>query len=188
MIKVNSINLSGNEKKYINECIKENWISSGGKFHSLFEKKIKTLIKKKYAISVTNGTAALEAAIQSLNLKKGGEIILPSFTIISCANAIIKNGLTPVPVDCNFDDWNMNIDQVKKKINNNTKAVMVVHIYGLASNIKEIVKLKKKYKFKIVEDAAEAMGLKYFDNKFCGYFGDITTFSFYKFRYCFYCN
>jgi len=179
MIRVNSINLLGNEKKYISECIDTNWISGSGKFNYLFEKKIQGLIKKKYAISTTNGTTALETAIQSLNLKKGDEVILPSFTIISCFNAIVKNGLIPVPVDCNFGDWNMDVEKLKKKITKKTKAIIVVHIYGLASDIKEIIKLKKKFSFKIIEDAAEAMGLKYYDNKYCGYYGDITTFSFY---------
>tara|TARA_Y100000389_G_C17365954_1_gene466322 strand:- start:54 stop:1049 length:996 start_codon:yes stop_codon:yes gene_type:complete len=179
MIKVNSINLQGNEKKYINQCIDDNWISGSGKFNLLFEKKIQNLVKKKYAISTTNGTTALETAVQSLNLKKGDEVILPSFTIISCFNAIVKNGLIPVPVDCNFGDWNMDIEKLKKKITNKTKAIIVVHIYGLASDIKEIIKLKKNYDFKIIEDAAESMGLKYYDNKYCGYYGDITTFSFY---------
>ena len=179
MIRVNSINLLGNEKKYISECIDTNWISGSGKFNYLFEKKIQGLIKKKYAISTTNGTTALETAIQSLNLKKGDEVILPSFTIISCFNAIVKNGLIPVPVDCNFGDWNMDIEKLKKKITKKTKAIIVVHIYGLASDIKEIIKLKRKFSFKIIEDAAEAMGLKYYDNKYCGYYGDITTFSFY---------
>ncbi len=178
-IPVNSIFLSGNEKKYLNQCIKQNWISSGGKFSQLFENNVKKLIKKKFSISVTSGTTALETAIQALNLKKGDEVILPSFTIISCFNAIVKNGLVPIPVDCNFEDWNMDISQIEKKITRKTKAVMVVHIYGLASNIKKIIRLKRKYKFKIIEDAAEAMGLKYFDNKYCGYYGDITTFSFY---------
>ena len=144
MIRVNSINLSGNEKKYISECIDTNWISGSGKFNYLFEKKIQGLIKKKYAISTTNGTTALETAIQALNLKKGDEVILPSFTIISCLNAIIKNGLVPIPVDCNFDDWNMDVNQVERKITRKTKAIMVVHIYGLASNIKKIINLKKK--------------------------------------------
>jgi perosamine synthetase len=117
MIKVNSINLQGNEKKYINQCIDDNWISGSGKFNLLFEKKIQNLVKKKYAISTTNGTTALETAVQSLNLKKGDEVILPSFTIISCFNAIVKNGLIPVPVDCNFGDWNMDIEKLKKKNN-----------------------------------------------------------------------
>ena len=179
MIPVNSISLNGKEKKYLNQCINSNWISAGGKFNDLFEDKIRNLIKKKFCISVTSGTTALETAIQSLNLKKGDEVILPSFTIISCFNAIVKNGLTPVPVDCNFDDWNINISEVKKKITKKTKAIIVVHIYGLASDIKKIITLKKKHNFKIIEDAAEVMGLKYFDNKYCGYYGDITTFSFY---------
>ena len=179
MINVNSIKLLGKEKKYVNQCINDNWISSGGKFNFRFEDRFKKLINKKYAISVTNGTAALETAIQSLNLKKGSEVILPSFTIISCANAIVKNGLIPVPVDCNIDDWNINIDAIKKRISNKTKAILVVHIYGLASNIKEIIKLKKKYNFKIIEDCAESIGLKYYQNKHCGYYSDITTYSFF---------
>ena len=177
MIRVNSINLLGNEKKYISECIDTNWISGSGKFNYLFEKKIQGLIKKKYAISTTNGTTALETAIQSLNLKKGDEVILPSFTIISCFNAIVKNGLIPVPVDCNFGDWNMDIEKLKKKITNKTKAIICVHLAGWPCDMDEILKIAKKNKLFVIEDCAQAHGAIY-KNKSVGSIGDVGCWSF----------
>ena len=114
-IPVNTPLLAGNEKKYLYQCIKTGFISSAGKFVEKFEKKFAKFIGKKYAISVTNGTIALQIAYECLELKKNDEIILPSFTIISCIMPIVRCGGKPVLVDVNIDVWNMNIDEVKKK-------------------------------------------------------------------------
>ncbi|MDA9189282.1 DegT/DnrJ/EryC1/StrS family aminotransferase [Candidatus Pelagibacter sp.] len=178
MISVNKTLLKGNEKKYLLKCLSDNWISSSGYFLNKFESGLSKYLNKKFAVSVSNGTAALEVAVNSLNLKKGDEIIMPTFTIISCANAIIKSGLKPVLVDCNYDDWNMDLNNIEEKITNRTRAILVVHIYGMSVNMKKIMQIKKKYNLKIIEDNSEGLGLDY-DGKKCGSFADITTLSFY---------
>jgi len=133
---------------------------------------------RKYGIAVSNGTAALEVAIKSLNLKKNSEVLIPSFSIISTANAVIKNNLKPILVDCDLDTWNMDVEQTLKKITKKTKAIIITHIYGLPVNMNKILNVAKKNKIIIIEDAAEVIGLKY-KNKICGSFGDLSIFSFY---------
>ena len=133
---------------------------------------------RKYAIAVTNGTAAIDAAVESLGIGKGDEVILSSFTIISCVLQIIRNGAKPVLVDVDPITWNMNIDEVEKKITKRTKAIMAIHIYGLPVDMDPILSLCKKYKLKLIEDAAEVIGQTY-KGKNCGSFGDISTVSFY---------
>lgn len=177
-IPVNTPLLNGNEKKYLLDCIKTGYISSTGNFVEKFEKKFAKFVGKKYAVSVSNGTVALQIAYECLNIKKSEEVILPAFTIISCILPIIRSGGTPVLVDCNIDDWNINIESLKKKITKKTKCIIVPHIYGLPARIDEIIKICKERKIKIIEDTAEAIGLK-IKNKMCGSFGDLSTFSFY---------
>lgn len=178
MIPVNTPLLDGNEKKYLLSCIKDNWISSEGPFVKKFEDSFKKLIGKDYASAVSSGTAALDIAIESLNLKEGDEVILPSFTIISCLSHLIRKKLKPIFIDSYPDTWNMNIDELEQIVSSKTKLLIVVHIYGLPTQMDRIIKLKSKYGFKLIEDCAEAHGLK-FNGKPCGSFGDISTFSFY---------
>jgi perosamine synthetase len=162
----------------VSKALRESWISGEGPYVKKFEKEFGKLHKKKYAISVSNGTAALEIAIKSLNLKRGSEIIIPTFSIISTALCVIKNNLKPVLVDAELDSWNMSPEQVIKKINKNTKAIIITHIYGFPVNMDKILKVAKKKKISIVEDAAEMIGQTY-KKKLCGSFGDVSTFSFY---------
>ena len=162
----------------VTKALKESWISGEGPYVKKFEYEFGKLHKRKYAISVSNGTAALEIAIKSLNLKKGSEIIIPTFSIISTALCVIKNNLKPVLVDAELDSWNMSPEQVIKKINKNTKAIIVTHIYGFPVDMDKILKIAKKKKILIVEDAAEMIGQTY-KKKLCGSFGDVSTFSFY---------
>ena len=175
---VNTPVLNGNEKKYLLDCIETGWISSSGPYIEKFEAEIAKFVGVKYAISVCNGTAALEAAVLGLNLPVGAEVIMPDFTIISCAQAITKAGLKPVYVDCKLDTWNMDEDKIEAKITPNTKAIMVVHIYGIPCNMAPIMKLASKYNLKIIEDAAEAHGLTC-DGRECASFGDVSIFSFF---------
>jgi len=177
-IPVNEPLLTGNEKKYLNECIDTGWISSEGPFVNEFENKFAAYCGRKYGVAVCNGTAALEAAMISLDLEKGDEVIMPSFTIISCASAIIRAGGTPVLTDSDPVTWNMNPDEVRKKISSRTKAIMAVHIYGLPAEMDPIQKIAEEYGLKIIEDAAEQIGQTYKGKK-CGSFGNISTFSFY---------
>lgn len=177
-IPVNEPLLNGNEKKYLCECIDTGWISSEGPFVKEFEQKMSASVNRKYGIAVSNGTAALEVACQALGITRGDEVIMPTFTIISCAMAVTKLGAIPVLVDSDIDNWNMKVDEIEKKITLNTKAIMIVHIYGLPVMVDRVLKLAKKYNLKVIEDAAEMHGQTY-NGKPCGSFGDISTFSFY---------
>ena len=178
IISVNEIKFFGNENFFLSRCIKQKWISSNGPIIYDFEKKFSQIVNRKYASSVFNGTVALETAIQALRLKPKDEIILPAFTIISCCNAILKNNLTPILVDCDVNTWNMDCSQIEKKITKKTKAIMLVHIYGLTVDVAKVLSIAKKYNLKVIEDAAEVIGQTY-KSKPCGSFGDISTFSFY---------
>ncbi len=179
MIPVNRPVIRNYRNKSIEYALKTKWISGDGPIVERFEKRFAKKIGTNFSISVTNGTSALEIAIASLNLKTGDYVMLPNLTIVSCLNAILKNNLRPIFVDVNLYDYNICIDDLKKKLSKKIKAIIMVHTYGLASNIKEIIKLKKKYGFKIIEDCAEGIGLKY-KNFFLGNFGDLSTFSFYS--------
>lgn len=177
-IPVNEPLLNGNEKKYLCECIDTGWISSEGPFVKEFEQKMSATVGRKHGIAVSNGTAALEVAVQALNIGEGDEVIMPTFTIISCAMAVTKVGAIPVFVDSNLDDWNMNVDEIESKITEKTKAIMIVHIYGLPVEVDKVLELAGKYNLKVIEDAAEMHGQTY-NGRPCGSFGDISTFSFY---------
>ncbi|MDQ3020506.1 MAG: DegT/DnrJ/EryC1/StrS family aminotransferase [Bacteroidota bacterium] len=177
-IPVNEPLLNGNEKKYLNQCIDSGWISSEGPFVKEFEEKFSQRAGRKFGIAVCNGTAALEAAVIALDLQKADEVIMPAFTIISCALAIIRAGAVPVLIDAEPDTWNMNVQHIRKKITSRTKAIMVVHIYGLPVDMNPVLEIAEEFNLKIIEDAAEQIGQTY-NGKPCGSFGDISTFSFY---------
>jgi perosamine synthetase len=166
------------EIKNVQTCLKEGWISSKGKFVSKFENQFKKKFKYRYATVTTNGTTALHLALLSLNLKFGDEVIVPNITFVASVNAISYVGAKPVLVDINKNTWLMDINEITKKITKKTKAIILVHLYGFAYSYEDIIKLKKKYKLKIIEDCAEAIGSKY-RNNFVGTLGDVSTFSFY---------
>ena len=177
-IPVNTPKIYNSEKTYVQKCLTSGWLSSEGKFVKEFEKKFSTYNKRKFGISVSNGTAALEIELKSLNLKKNSEVIIPTFSIISTALCVIKLGLKPILIDCDIYSWNMKKDEVIRKITKKTKAIVITHIYGYPVDMKEILSVAKKRKIYVIEDAAELMGSKY-KSKICGSFGDISTFSFY---------
>lgn len=177
-IPVNEPLLNGNEKKYLCECIDTGWISSEGPFVKEFERKMSETVDRRYGIAVSNGTAALEVAVQALNIGEGDEVIMPAFTIISCAMAVTKVGAVPVLVDSDVDTWNMNVDEIESKITSKTKAIMIVHLYGLPVEVDKVLILAEKYNLKVIEDAAQMHGQTY-NRKPCGSFGDVSTFSFY---------
>jgi len=177
-IPVNEPVLDGNEKKYLAECIDSGWISSEGPFVKKFEDLFAKRVNRKYGIAVCNGSVALDVAVVSLGIGKGDEVILPTFTIISCAAAIVRAGAIPVLVDSDPVTWNMDVKLIEEKITTRTKAIMVVHIYGLPSDMDPILELAAKYRLMIIEDAAEMHGQLY-KGRPCGSFGNISTFSFY---------
>ena len=170
--------VSHNDIGNVNKALKDGWISSDGPNVKKFEEKFSKYVERKYSIAVSNGTAALEIAIKALGIKKDDEVIIPNFTIISNALAVIKQQAKPVLIDCSSDDWNIKIEDIEKKINKKTKAIIITHIYSFANDMDKILKICKKKKILIIEDAAEVLGLKYKGKK-CGSFGDISTFSFY---------
>jgi len=177
-IPVNEPLLDGTEKKYLLECIDTGWISSEGPFVRQFEELFAGRVGRQYGIAVANGSGALDIAVQALRLGPGDEVILPAFTIISCAVSIVRAGATPVLVDADPVTWNMKIEQVAERITPRTKAIMVVHIYGLPVDMDPIIELARIHDLKIIEDAAEMHGQSY-NGQPCGSFGDISTFSFY---------
>lgn len=178
MIPVNEPLLDGNEKKYLIECVETGWISSEGSFVKRFEEEFSTRMRRKFGIAVCNGTAALDVAVAALGIGHGDEVIMPAFTIISCAAAVIKAGATPVLVDSDPFTWNMDVGQVEEKITSHTKAIMAVHIYGLPVDMDPLLDLARANNLFVIEDSAEAIGLEY-KGRPCGSFGDISIFSFY---------
>ena len=162
----------------VNKVLKNGWISSDGPEVRKFESEFSKFIGRKYSVTVSSGTAALEIAIKALGIKKNDEVLIPNFTLISNALAVVKQQAKPVLVDCNLENWNIDINQLENKINKKTKAIIVTHIYSFANDMDKILKICRKNSIFVIEDAAEVIGLKY-KNKKCGSFGDISTFSFY---------
>jgi perosamine synthetase len=177
-IPVNEPLLNGNEKKYLIECIETGWISSEGPFIEKFEKAFARRVDRKHAIAVCNGTAAIDAAIEALDIGPGDEVILPSFTIISCVAQLVRKGAVPVVVDSDPETWNMDVKQIEARISTRTKAIMAVHIYGLPVDMDPLLAIARKHGLRVIEDAAEMHGQTYKAQP-CGSFGDISTFSFY---------
>lgn len=177
-IPVNEPLLNGNEEKYLLECVRTGWISSEGPFVQRFEEAFSARVGRKYGVAVCNGSAALDAAVVALGIGPGDEVIMPTFTIISCAAAIVRAGATPVLVDSEPDTWNMDVTQVEARITKKTKAIMVVHIFGLPVDMDPVLELASKYGLKVIEDAAEMHGQTY-RGRPCGSFGDLSIFSFY---------
>ncbi len=177
-IPVNTPLLDGNEKKYLLECIETGWISSEGPFIKEFEQKFAARMGRKHGIAVCNGTAAIDAAVEALGIAPGDEVIMPTFTIISCIAQIVRNGGKPVLVDSDPITFNMDVKQIEAKISPRTKAIMIVHIFGLPVDVDPLLDIAKRHGLKVLEDAAEMHGQTY-KGKPCGSFGDISTFSFY---------
>lgn len=177
-IPVNEPLLDGNEEKYVLECVRTGWISSEGPFVARFEEQFSARVGRRYGVAVCNGSVALDAALVALNLSPGDEVIMPTFTIMSCATAILRAGAVPVVVDCDPETWNMDVTQVERRVTPRTRAIMVVHIYGLPVDMAPIMELAEKHGLKVIEDAAEMHGQQY-NARSCGSFGDLSVFSFY---------
>ena len=178
MIPVNQPLLNGRERDLLLECIETGWISSDGPFVQDFERRFASYIGVGQGIAVCNGTAALETALFAAGIEEGDEVIMPSFTIISCALAAIRLGAIPVVIDAEPDTWNMDVTQIESRITARTKAIMPVHIYGHPVDMDTVLKIAQKYNLIVIEDAAEVHGAKYRGRR-CGSLGDIACFSFY---------
>lgn len=184
MIPVSEPLFIGNEAKYLAECIETGWISSEGPFVRRLEEAMATVGGQRYGIAVSNGSAALDVAVAALGIGPGDEVILPTFTIIACAAAIIRSGATPVVVDSEPLTWNMDPAQIEARVTPRTKAIMVVHIYGLPVDMDPVMDIARRHGLKVIEDSAEQIGQVYRSRKsgtsgMIGSFGDIATFSFY---------
>ncbi|MGN0929694.1 MAG: DegT/DnrJ/EryC1/StrS family aminotransferase [Alphaproteobacteria bacterium] len=170
--------LTGNEKKYVNECLDTTWISSKGRFVSEFEDKFSKYIGVNYGTAVCNGTVAIHLALVALGVGEGDEVIVPTFTYIASVNPIVQVGATPVFVDSDEDDWQMSPEDIEKKITPKTKAIIAVHLYGHPCKMDKIMAIAKKHNLLVVEDCAEAIGSE-FEGQKVGSFGDVACFSFF---------
>jgi perosamine synthetase len=178
MIPVNEPLLDGNELKYLTECITTGWVSSEGPFVERLEREFATVSGRKQGVAVCNGTAALQIAIEALDLPHGSEMIIPSFTIMSCAFPLVRLGIKPVPVDCDPLTFNSTVAHYEAALTDKTSAIMLVHLYGLPVDLDPILAFAKKHNLKVIEDAAEVIGQTY-KGRPCGSFGDVSTVSFY---------
>jgi len=179
-IPVHEPDLNHKDFKSVLDTIKKGEIS--GSFTNTikeFEKKFAKFNKVKYAVSVSNGTNALQLACRVIGIKKGDEVLVSSSTNIATALAVYYNGAIPVPIDSDPVTWNLDENLLEKNITKKTKAILPVHFLGLPANMNQIMKIAKKYNLKVIEDCAEAHGAR-FDNKIVGSFGDIACFSFYS--------
>lgn len=178
MIPVCEPTLKGNELKYVTDCIKTNWISSSGKYIKEFEEKFSDFCNVKYGVACSNGTTALHLALEVLGIGKGDEVIIPTFTMIATANAVIYAGAKPVLVDAEEETWNIDTDLIERKITKKTKAIMPVHIYGHPCDMNAINEIARKHNLKVIEDAAESHGAEYKGRR-TGGLSDVASFSFY---------
>lgn len=169
---------NGNEEKYLTDVIRSGKISSMGDFVYRFEDSFSQFLGSKHCVSVANGTVALEAAYYSIGLKENDEIIMPSFTIISCAIGAIRLGAIPIFVDVDDITWCIDVNKIENKITKKTKAILAVHMYGHPCDMDAIMKIATKYNIVVIEDASQVHGATY-KNKKCGNIGHISTFSFY---------
>lgn len=170
--------LGGNEKKYVNECLDSSWISSKGKFVSQFEDGFAQKIGVEHATGVCNGTVALHLALLALGIGPGDEVIVPTLTYIAPVNAISYTGAVPVFVDSLPDTWQMDPEDVLRKITPRTKALLPVHLYGQACDMLSLKAIAEKHRIFLIEDCAEAFGT-WIGEKHVGTFSDIAVFSFF---------
>ena len=170
--------LSGNEKKYVNECLESTWISSKGRFVDEFPKKFAEFIGIKHATGVCNGTVAIHLVLTALGLGPGDEVIVPTFTYIASVNPITQVGAKPVFIDSLYETWQMSPKDFERKITPRTKAVMVVHLYGHPCDMEPIMKIAEEHNLFVIEDCAQAIGSRY-KGRHVGTFGDVAAFSFF---------
>lgn len=178
MIPVYQPYFGGREKEYVAQCLNSTWISSKGEFITRFESSFAEYIGADHATTVCNGTVAIHLALEALGLGGGDEVIVPTFTYIASVNTILQTGATPVFVDSLATTWQVDPEDVERKITPRTKAVMVVHLYGQPCDMDAIMALCAKHNLLLIEDCAESFG-SFYKGRHTGTFGDIATFSFF---------
>lgn len=170
--------LAGNEKKYVNDCLDSTWISSAGKYVQLFEEGFARFCGVKHAISCANGTMALHLAMLALGIGPGDEVIVPTFTYVASANAILYVDAKPVFIDCEADTWNIDPAKIEQALTPRTRAILVVHVYGHPVDMDPILRIARNHGLLVIEDAAEAHGASYHGQR-VGSIGSVATFSFF---------
>ncbi len=178
MIPVNTPVLGQREKELLARCIDDGWVSSEGPFVTRFEAAVAETVGRRHGVAMSSGSGALDVAVAVLGLEPGDEVILPAFTIISCASAVVRAGAVPVLVDADPVTWNMDVSTIEEKITARTRAIMAVHIYGLPVDMDPVLALAAEHGLKVIEDAAEMLGQTY-KGKACGGFGGLSVMSFY---------
>ena len=187
MFPVNEPLIGEAELRYVTDAVKSGWISSAGAYIERFEAGWAAYCGRQHGVSCCNGTVALHLATAALGLGPGDEVILPTFTIVSCGLAVLYQGATPVVVDVDPRTWQMDPDQVAAAITPRTRAIMPVHIYGHPVDMDPILALAERHGLAVIEDAAEVHGAEYLSGRDgpsptwrrAGSFGDLSTFSFY---------
>jgi dTDP-4-amino-4,6-dideoxygalactose transaminase len=182
MIPINKPWIGEEEKREVASVLEENALTTaardGGKRVRDFESQMKNYLKIKHVISVNSGTAALQAALMAAEIKQGDDVLIPSFTFVATANAVVAAGGKPVFVDIKKDDYTIDVSDLKKKITKKSKVVIPVHLYGHPSDMGELGELAEKHSLDIVEDACQSLGSTY-RKKQTGTFGAMGCFSMY---------
>jgi perosamine synthetase len=177
-IPVNTPAIEAGDRAAVSACLEAGWVSSEGPDVARFERNFAALCGRAHGVAVSSGTAALDIAVRALGLGPGDEVLVPSLTIISCAQAIVAAGATPVPVDCDADDWNAHLAHFEARRGPRTRAIMLVHLYGLCADLDPILQWAESHGLIVIEDASQAHGLQYRGRR-CGGFGRVSVFSFY---------
>jgi perosamine synthetase len=177
-IPVSTPHITEADTESVSACLRDGWVSSEGPHVTAFESSFATAFERGFGVAVSSGTAALHVAVRAIGLEPGDEVLVPSLTIISCASAIVEAGATPVPVDCDPADWNAHLTHFDERRTSRTRAVMLVHLYGLCSDLAPILEWAEQHGLMVIEDASQATGLSYRQRP-CGSFGLISVFSLY---------
>lgn len=177
-IPISMPDVTGKEREYLNDCIDSGWISSIGHYVRQFESDFAAFCHAHYGISTNSGTAALHLALSALGIGPGDEVIVPALTFAATANAVLYCGATPVFADCSEDSWNIDPENVIHLINNKTRAIIVVHLFGQPCQMNAFIKISEQYHIPLIEDCAQAHGAQC-NGQPVGSFGKIACFSFY---------
>ena len=183
LITINKPLIGDEEKKEVMKVLESGRLTDssfdGGLMVREFEKSLAKFVGVKHAIAVNSGTSALMASLIALDISYGDEVLMPSFTFVATASAVLARGAKPVFVDINLDDYTMNMDNLERKINNRSKAIIPVHLYGHPADMNSITKLAREHDLYVIEDVAQSLGSSYKGNQ-TGSIGDLGCFSFYS--------
>jgi perosamine synthetase len=170
--------LTSRERDNVIECLESSWISSKGRFISEFETRFARYVGVRHALGVCNGTVAVHLTLLALGIKPGDEVIVPTLTYIASVNPVLYVGATPVFADSHRTTWQIDPDDIRRRITPRTKAIIVTHLYGLPADMPAIMEIAREHNLRVVEDSAEAVGSR-IDGRHVGAFGDIASFSFF---------